>query len=80
MSDGQKVIKKDEYTLGEGEQTKEGEWKKYKIQSADIPQKVTKIEVYFTKAESCILSLVIHGQEGDPLWVGPTEQSDFFKR
>ena len=50
------------------------------MQSKDIPQKVTKIEVYFDKYETDILSLVMHGQEGDLLWAGPTEQSDWFKK
>ena len=78
MSDGQEsIIQKDEYTLGEGEEKKEGDEKYHKIQSPDIPPKVTKIEVYFKKYEKYgILSLVIHGQVGDPLWAGPTEQSD----
>ncbi len=79
MSDGQESqIEKDRRTLGEGEEEKEGEYKFYRIQSKDIPQNVTKIEVYFKKDESEILSLVMHGQEGDLLWAGPTEQSDDF--
>ena len=81
MSDGQKsIIYKDYETLGEREEKKENDRKRYKIQSTDIPLKVTKIEVYFPEIEWCILSLIIHGQEGDPLWVGPTEQSEFFKK
>ena len=71
MNDGKETqIKKDADTLGEGEEKQEGDNKRFRIQSADIPQKVTKIEVYFSKYVDKTLSLVIHGPEGDPLWVG----------
>ena len=81
MSDGQETFfEKDRGTIGEEEEKQVGDGKIYKIQSAEIPQKVTKIEVYFERNERLILSIVIHGQEGDPLWVGWTEQSDIFKK
>ena len=73
MSDGQETnIKKEKYTLEEGEEEKEGDGKGFKIQSKAIPQTVTQIDVYFTTDVDYILSLVMHGQEGDLLWAGPT--------
>ncbi len=37
MSDGQKSDIREDYNLEEGEEEKEGDGKRYKIQSKDIP-------------------------------------------